>query len=127
MPDSVVMNIAQLKTVKPEAGVVAAGIVQPAGGLQVWLGQCFQTAVAGQAEQEIGVRIVEGQLHQFHVGKMGVTAQQDAAHAWLYAALIPKIATRPLVTPCPYIAISSVPVGETRAAEFLTPSIVIYS
>ena len=57
---------------------MAAGIVQPPGGLQVWLGQCFQTAVAGQAEQKIGVRIVEGQLHQFHVGEMGVTSQQDA-------------------------------------------------
>ncbi len=57
---------------------MAAGIVQPPGGLQVWLGQFFQTAVAGQAEQEIGVRIVERQLHQFHVGEMSITTQQDA-------------------------------------------------
>ena len=61
-----------------EAGVVAAGIVQPPGGLQMWLGHFFQAAVAGQAEQKIRVRIVERQLHQFHVGKMSVTTQQDA-------------------------------------------------
>ncbi len=61
-----------------EASVMAAGIVQPPGGLQVWLGQFFQTAVAGQAEQKIGVRIVERQLHQFHVGEMSITTQQDA-------------------------------------------------
>jgi len=66
-----------LEDAVPCAGVVAAGFVQSPGGLQVWLGPFFQAAVAGQAEQEIGVRIVERQLHQFHVGKMGITAQQD--------------------------------------------------
>ena len=66
------------RSVFGEVSIVAAGIVQLPGGFQVWLGPFFQTAVAGQAEEEIGVRIVERQLHQFHVGKVGIAAQKDA-------------------------------------------------
>src|SRR3954467_7545369 len=50
-----------------------------------------------------------------------------AAQAWLVAASIPRIATLPRVTPCPYIAISSVPVGKIFAEEFSSPAGVIFS
>ena len=50
-----------------------------------------------------------------------------ARQAWLYVASSPSNATRPRVTPWPYIAISNVPGRDILAAEFFTPAVVIFS
>jgi len=49
----------------------------PAVGFEKGGRQCGEHTVAGQAEDEIRVRVIERQLHQFGVGEMAVAAQHD--------------------------------------------------
>ena len=59
------------------AGILAAQFMLYAVVLQEWLCQARKHLVAGQPEDEIGVRVRERQLHQLRIGEMPVAAQHD--------------------------------------------------
>jgi hypothetical protein len=56
-------------------GVVTAHRVLSAGCFQDRLGQRFEDSVATEAEDKIGLGILQHQLHQFGIGEMSVPAQ----------------------------------------------------
>src|SRR5512135_2086753 len=56
-------------------GVVTADLMLSAGGFQERLGQWLEHGIATEAEDKIGLRLRQHQLHQFGSGEMGLTAQ----------------------------------------------------
>ena len=59
------------------AGILTTHRMLVAVGIKKRLGKPKQCAVTGHAEDEIGIGVINCQLHQFGVGEMAITTQYD--------------------------------------------------
>ena len=73
-------------------GILTVAFMVFACGLEQRLGETGQDGVAGEAKDEIGMRVIEGELHQFRVGEVAITAQDDAG----IGPSLPQAAQHPL-------------------------------